>query len=33
MPLNPYDLAVYGDAIWVTSLTTGRIARVTGLGG
>jgi streptogramin lyase len=33
VPLNPYDLAAYRDAIWVTSLTTGRIARVTGLGG
>ena len=30
--MNPYDVAAYGDAIWVTSLTEGKIARVTGLG-
>jgi hypothetical protein len=33
VPQNPYDVAAYGDAIWVTSLTEGKIARVTGLGG
>jgi len=33
VPQNPYDVAAYGDAIWVTSLTDGKIARVTGLGG
>ena len=33
VPLNPYDIAAYRDAIWVTSLTAGKIARVTGLGG
>jgi len=33
VPLNPYDLASYGDAIWVTALTEGEIARVTGLDG
>ena len=33
MPLNPYDLASYRDAIWVTTLTDGKIARVTDLDG
>jgi streptogramin lyase len=33
VPLNPYALAAYGDAIWVTTLTQGRIARVTDLDG
>ena len=33
VPLNPYDLASYGDAIWVTALTEGEVARVTGLDG
>ena len=33
VPLNPYDLAAYGDSIWVTALTEGKIARVTGLDG
>jgi streptogramin lyase len=32
VPQNPYDVAAYGDTIWVTSLTEGKIARVTGLG-
>ncbi len=31
IPLNPYDLAAYDDAIWVTTLIAGRIYRVTGL--
>ena len=30
-PLNPYDIDVYGDALWVTCLANGQIARVTGL--
>jgi streptogramin lyase len=30
-PLNPYDVAAYRGAIWVTCLADGRIARVTGL--
>ena len=33
VPQNPYDVAAYGDAIWVTSLAEGKIARVTGLDG
>jgi streptogramin lyase len=33
VPLNPYDLAAYDGAIWVTALTDGKIARVTGLDG
>jgi streptogramin lyase len=33
VPLNPYDLAAYRDSIWVTALTDGKIARVTGLDG
>jgi hypothetical protein len=33
MPLNPYEIAAYRDAIWVTGLTTGKIARVTDLDG
>jgi len=31
--LNPYDVAAYDDAIWVTTLVGGRIYRVTGLDG
>ena len=31
--LNPYDVAAYDDAIWVTTLIGGRIYRVTGLDG
>jgi hypothetical protein len=31
VPINPYDIAAYRDAIWVTTLTDGKIARVTGL--
>jgi streptogramin lyase len=31
VPINPYDVAAYRDSIWVTSLTEGRIARITGL--
>jgi hypothetical protein len=33
VPLNPYEIAVYRGTIWVTSLTEGKIARVTGLDG
>src|SRR6185436_8766311 len=25
VPLNPYDVAAYDDAIWVTSLSTGKV--------
>ena len=33
VPLNPYEIAAYRGAIWVSCLTAGRIARVTGLDG
>ena len=33
VPLNPYDVAAYDDAIWVTSLSTGKVTRITGLDG
>jgi streptogramin lyase len=29
VPLNPYELAADGNGIWVTSLATGRVTRVT----
>jgi streptogramin lyase len=31
VPLNPYEIAAYRDAIWISCLADGRIARVTGL--
>jgi streptogramin lyase len=33
VPINPYEVAAYGDAIWITCLADGVIARVTGLDG
>jgi streptogramin lyase len=33
VPINPYDLAAYDDAIWVTTLAGGKIARITDLDG
>jgi DNA-binding beta-propeller fold protein YncE len=33
VPLDPYEIAAYRGAIWVTCLADGRIARVTGLDG
>ena len=33
VPLNPYEIAAYRGSIWVSCLTEGKIARVTGLDG
>ena len=33
VPINPYEIAAYDDALWITCLADGRIARVTGLDG
>jgi len=33
VPLNPYEIADYRGALWVSCLTDGKIARVTGLDG
>jgi hypothetical protein len=33
VPLNPYEIAVYRGALWVSCLTDGKIARLTNLGG
>ena len=33
VPINPYEIAAYDNALWITCLADGRIARVTGLDG
>ena len=33
VPINPYEIAAYGNALWITCLADGRIARVTNLDG
>ena len=33
VPINPYEIAAYDDALWITCLADGVIARVTGLDG